>query len=246
MKKVSLFLVSIILLSSTSIWAEKVQLVTGEWEPYTSEHLEGYGFITEIISEVFKEIDMEPEYMFHPWQRCYSLVKRGKVWAAFPYSYTEKRAQEVLFSDTVGESTSKFFYYKTDHGVQYETLEDLKPYKIGGVKGYFYEEEFEQADLNVTYTSDEISALKKLAAGRVDFMPLNELVGWGLIRKHFPDNVQDFGTLATPYNVTELKLIVSKDYPTAQELLNQFNAALEHVKTMESYRTILTQYGLNN
>ncbi len=32
--------------------AESLPLATGEWSPYTSEALEGYGFITEIITEV--------------------------------------------------------------------------------------------------------------------------------------------------------------------------------------------------
>lgn len=245
MKKL-LVLFFIIFLSSTTVWAEKVPLVTGEWSPYTSENLEGYGFITEIISEVIKEMDMEPEYKFYQWKRCYSLVKRGKVWAAFPYSYTEERAQEVLFSDTVGESTTKFFYYKKTKDYTFETLEDLKPYKIAGVKGYFYEEDFNQAGLSVSYTSDETSALKRLVAGRVELMPLNELVGWALIKTEFPDEIDHFGTLPKAYSVAELKLIVSKDYPNSMELLKKFNETLKNVKTMESYNAILMKYGLKD
>ena len=106
------------------------------------------------------------------------------------------------------------------------------------------EEDFKQAGLNVSYTSDETSAFKKLAAGRVDFMPLNELVGWALIKKHFPDKVQDFGTLSKAHSIAELKLIVSKDYPNSQKLLTQFNETLKKVKTMEGYKGILTKYGL--
>lgn len=245
MKKFCTLLV-IFVLSSTHVWAEKVQLATGEWPPYTSKNLEGYGFITEIISEVFIEMGREPEYEFHQWKRCYSLVKRGKVWAGFPYSYTEERAKEVLFSDTVGESTTKFFYYKKEKDYPYQTLEDLQSYKIAGVKGYFYEEDFARAGLNVSYTSDEISALKRLVAGRVELMPLNELVGWAFIKEHFPDEADNFGTLQKAYNVSELQLIVSKDYPNSTELLNLFNEALKKVKTSERYTTILMKYGLKN
>jgi polar amino acid transport system substrate-binding protein len=176
--------------------------------------------------------------------RCYSLVVRGRVWAAFPYSYTEERTKDVLFSDTLGESTTRFFYYGQDTPYQYNTLDDLKAYTIAGVKGYFYEDAFARAGLNVSYTTDETSALKRLAAGRVDLMPLNELVGWSLIKELFPDEVDRFGTLETPYDTNELKLIVSKTYPDAQDYLQRFNAALQQVKAGEAYQQILEKYGL--
>lgn len=244
MKKI-LIIFLMMLLCSTYSHAEKILLVTGEWAPYTSQEIEGYGFITEIISETLKDMGMTPEYEFRKWKRCYSLVKRNKVWAAFPYSYTEERAKEVFYSDTVGESTTKFFFYNKGEKVfKYEDLADLKAYKISGVKGYFYEEAFEKAGLNISYTSDETSALKRLAAGRVELMPMNELVGWALIKKVFPDDVSKFGTLEKPYSVAELKLIVSQKYPDSENLLKRFNESLKKVKTGERYRIILEKYGL--
>jgi polar amino acid transport system substrate-binding protein len=242
--KLSAVLLLLVAITAPVTWAESLPLATGEWAPYSSEALEGYGFITEIVTEVFKEMSIEPRYAFQTWKRCYSLVVRGDVWAAFPYSYTEERAKEVLFSDTLGESTTRFFYYGQDTSYTYSTLDDLKPYKIACVKGYFYEEAFTQAGLNVSYTADEASALKRLAAGRVDLMPLNELVGWGLIKELFPGEVDQFGTLETPYDTSELKLIVSKIYPDAQNYLQRFNAALQQVKTGDAYQHILEKYGL--
>lgn len=233
-----------ILVNSTYCWAETIKLVTGEWPPYTTKEREGYGVITEILSEVFEEMDIEPEYEFYSWEKCYTLVKQGEVWAAFPYAYTEERAKEVLFSETIGESTTRFFYYKIPPAKTYEILEDLQPYKIVGVKGYFYKEDFQQASLNVTYLDNETQALQKLFAGEADLMPLNELVGWALIKDLFPDNVDEFGTLETPYNVHELKLIVSKDYPESNKLLKQFNKALKRFKNSKYYNAILRKYGL--
>lgn len=243
MKQIVMLLLIMFIISPIG-WAESLPLATGEWSPYASEALEGYGFITEIITEVLHEMQMEPAYTFHTWKRCYSLVVRGDVWAAFPYSYTEERAREVLFSDTIGKSTTKFFYYGAEKTYHYETLDDLKPYKIAGVKGYFYEDAFRQADLDVSYTSDETSALKRLKAERADLMPLNELVGWDLIRQLFPDEAENFATIEAPYDVNELKLIVSKTYPNAEEYLEQFNAALQQVKSGKSYQYILDKYGL--
>lgn len=239
-----MMVLGVLLMSSPCLGAETLTLATGEWTPYSSETLEGYGFITEIISETLSQMGVTPQYEFYPWARCYSLVKRGKVWAAFPYSFTEERAEEVLYSERIGESTTKFFYYDKERPYPYETLKDLRSYKIAGVKGYFYEQDFRNNKLDVSYTSDELSALKRLAAGRVDLMPMNELVGWALIRKHFPEQADKFGTLEKPYDTNELMLIVSKDFPDGETLLQQFNEALRQVKQTDAYREIFAKYGL--
>jgi len=103
MRKVFGFALVIFLISAHAS-ADTVTLVTGEWVPYTSEKMEGYGFITEIVSEVFKEMGAEAEYKFYPWRRCYHLVKSGKVWGAFPYSHTEERQRRFCFPTVWGRA----------------------------------------------------------------------------------------------------------------------------------------------
>ncbi len=242
MKRVFVFVLMIFLVSAHA--GADITLVTGEWTPYTSQKLEDYGFITEMISEVFKEMGIKPKYKFYPWRRCYHLVKSGKVWGAFPYTYTEERAKEVLFSDSVGESNTVFFYYKKKKNYTYDTLDNLKPLKLGGIVGYFYEEAFRKAGLQVDYAPDELSAINKLAAGRMELLPLNELVGWYHIREKFPGKLSDFGTVERAYSTDELKVIVSKQYPDSSNLLKQFNKHLKNVKTGDRYKAILKKYGI--
>ena len=244
MRKVFGFALVIFLISAHAS-AGTVTLVTGEWVPYTSEKMEGYGFITEIVSEVFKEMGVGTVYKFYPWRRCYHLVKSGKVWGAFPYSYTEERAKEVLFSNSVGKSKTIFFYYGDKKDYKYESLDDLKSFKIGGIVGYFYEENLKKAGLQVDYAPNELSAIRKLVAGRMELLPLNELVGRYHIRKTFPDRQGDFKTLENPYSVNELMLIVSKQYPDASALLERFNTHLKKVRTGDRYKAILKKYGIS-
>jgi len=248
MKKISVYFLLVLLLILPAVQAKELKLVTGEWAPFTSENIEGYGFITEIVSLVLKNMDINPQYEFHKWNRCYSMVKRGEVQAAFPYSYTEERAKEVLFSDVVGTSHTMFFQHKSQLSpeIKYNTLEYLKPYIVGGVKGYFYEEAFKKAGLNVSYTSDETSALKKLEAGRIDLLPLNELVGWELIKKHYPGRSNEFKTLEKSYNTNDLMLIVPKKFPGSSNFLNNFNESLRMIKIRNEYTKILIKYRLKN
>ena len=170
--------------------AKTIMLATGEYPPYASAEMPGYGFVTEIISAAIKEMGYKPEYLFYPWKRCERSVKQGKAWATFPYGFTEERANDFLFSDVILVTSSKFFYYKKHtQKIEWNTLADLKHYVIGGVLGYYYKVEFENAGLNVDYAPSETMSLKKLIHGRVALVPLDEAVGWNLIKKHFPDEL---------------------------------------------------------
>ena len=221
---------------------ETLPVATGEWAPYVTESLDNRGFLVEILNEVFNLMEVDVEYRFYPWRRCYDSVTAGKVWAAFPYSRTEKRAEEVRFSDKLSLSVTKFFVFGEPKIERYESPERLKPYRVGGVIGYFYEETFNRLGLNVDYAAREVSALEKLMMGRTDLLPLNELVGWHLIRTQFPDRMSRFGVLDNPYSVDDLYLIVSKDYPDGMALLRRFNKALSVIKDRYIYRSILERF----
>lgn len=227
----TLILISLLIFAvAFPVNAKSLIIATGEWSPFTSTSMENYGKFTERVTIICKEIGIEPEYRFYPWGRCYDSVIKGRVWAAFPYSYTKERAKKVWFSDMLSCSSTLFFHY--DHGnpsrqYHFKSMEDLKAYTLGGVRGYFYEEFFEKAGLKVDYVNKEINSLEKLKMGRIDLMPVNEQVGWNLIAIHFPEDLHKFKTLATPLSVNSLHLIISKDYPGSKKIFEQFNQALK-------------------
>ena len=213
--------------------AETIEMATGEWIPFTSASMENYGNLTELVSVVIKEMGFKTTYRFYPWPRCYDSVEKGRLWAAFPYSYTQERAKEVMYSDAISCSKTVFFYYDRESDttrVQFNRLEDLKNYKIGGVSGYFYEMAFQKAGLTVDYVNKEAYGLEKLKLGRIDFMPLNELVGRHLIINNFPNDADKFKTLPKPLSIEPLYLIVSKTYPNSKQLLDRFNTVLKRCR----------------
>ncbi len=228
--KIRILIILLLMLSFQISSAQNLELATGEWVPFTSAKLDNYGEFTKRVNIVFNEMGIEPAYHFYPWKRCYDSVIKGRVWAAFPYSYTKERSKKVWFSDILSCSKTVFFYYEQGNSQKrypFNHLEDLIPHKIGGVYGYFYEESFRDAGLKVLYSYKEINALGNLKMGRIDLMPMNDLVGWNLIKTHFPEEVNKFKTLAKPLNIVPLQLIISKEYPGAEKLLDHFNTALK-------------------
>lgn len=232
----------ILLLGSTPCWAaaEPIRIATGEWPPYTSETIENRGAATEIVTRTFDEMGVAVELVFYPWARCYESVRTGKVWGAFPYARTEERAGEVDFSDTILYSSSKLFYYdKPPKGLRFETPADLAPYRIGGVSGYYYESLLKAAGITGDFAFKPQNGFEKLMRGRTDFFIANEMVGWFIIRKYFPESAHRFGTLAEPLDRHGLRMIVSRRRPDGRRLLEAFNAALARVKDELFYRAIL-------
>lgn len=221
-----------------------VRLATSEWAPFTSSTMPGYGFYTELVSAVFKEMGLTPKYSFYPWKRCEGNTASGKIWATFPYTITSERAETFDFSEKISSSTSKFFYYGKNRGYVYNTLADLKKYKIGGISGYFYTERFAREGINVFYTPDEKSGFNMLREGRIDLLALNDMVGWHIINTNFGKEKDGFHTLEKPLSDNPLRLMVSRNYPDSKALLERFNAALATVKASDTFDAILKKHGL--
>ncbi|MBI3161324.1 MAG: transporter substrate-binding domain-containing protein [Chloroflexi bacterium] len=232
--------------SASAVEEPAVILTTGEWQPYTSETMENYGAFTEIVSAVFKEMGVPVKYVFYPWKRAEEEVKNGKAFATFPYIETEERLQEYDFSDPVFVSTGRFFYMpeRQKNPVIYETLADLQAYRVGGVLGYWYEKPFAEAGLKTDYVSSDETNIQKLYLGRVDLAASEELVGWALIQKLYPQEANRFAVAEKALNEDPLRLLVSRSYPDSAALLQKFNAALKEVEAKGIIAQILLRYGI--
>lgn len=221
-----------------------ILLATGEWAPYASQSMEDLGVFTEIVSAAFHEMGMEPRYTFYPWKRAEQMVEKGEVLAAFPYKITTERKQMFDFSDPVMLTTGQLFYLKKNfpNGITYNTYKDLAPYKIGGVIGYWYETVFKQANLNVEYVPSDTQNIHKLYRNRIQLTVSDELVGWALIKSLYPQEISLFAVAEKPLNRDELRLMISREYPFAAKLTENFNAALVRLRKKGMVSKILEKY----
>lgn len=235
--------------STNSNKSDKLVLAIGEWAPYTTENAEGYGICTEVVTEVLKTIDINFEYRFYPWERALKMVESGVDWASFPWYYTEDRADVYHYSDDIWKSSHMLFYHKTsakinNGNISYDKLEDLKLYKFGGVRGYFYEKIFSDEAYNYEMTGSLENVIQMLSNDRIDFFIEDEEVGWQAIKRILPDNVHEFDTLKKPVKEEKMYLLVSKKYPDSTEILKRFNDALWTIKANGKYQEILRRHGM--
>ena len=233
---------------------EKLVLGTWEWSPITDSKLEGYGIASEIITKAYEAEGVEVEIKFYPWKRGELLLQSNELDALFPYTKTAEREKKYLFSDSVLTVKTKFFYMKDLEGKfkkpEFNSYEELKEYSISGVLGYFYQEEFDKAGLDVEYVGTDEQNLKRLVKGRVDIIPMANYVGWYLINKNHPQDYYRFDTV--DYDLPGKKVsseeigarvMVLKDNPDADFIIQTYNRGLKKIKQNGEYRKILRKYG---
>ncbi len=224
---------------------DTLRILTGEWPPFVSESLPQYGYTAEIVSYAFLAAGLEPEFAFMPWKRCALMVEEGKELAAFPYVKNEERSQYAVFSERIAESRSVFFYMKSELGAfEYSNLENLKQYRVGGAKGFYYEAIFRGAAVEVDYSNTQESMFKKLYLGRIQLAPSDERVGWLLLRKLYPGQEHLFASTANALTENKLHVMFSKMHPKTDEAMARFNEGLRIIKENGVYNRIMARYSM--
>lgn len=226
---------------------EVLPLATGEWPPYNSSQMAGGGVHTEIVVAVVNEMGMVPQYTFHPWKRVEKLLEQGMVFGAFSYTSNPQRAARFDFTKPFAVSTTQFFYFKPNTpAINWKNWEDLKPYRLAGVLGYSYLPNMRASGATVIEVTSDAQLIPLLRAGRADFVALDSVNGWLEINKHFAAEVGQFGTLEkTLHSDSPSFVMVSRQYPDYQRLIDRFNDALDRIRRNGGYDAILMKHGLD-
>jgi len=219
---------------------ETVTVTTGEWSPLISKNLSDYGPISAVVKEAFLQNSIDVKFRFLPWKRAMREVHIGSSDASSAWRITDERKQKFLFSDSIYENENVFFYLKTKP-FNWDTLKDLKHYKLGAVLAYAYSEEFERAEKIGTFEVYRVNKEKLLVymliSGRINAFPANREVGVNLIRSEAPELFNDFAIHPKPLIKKPLSLIF-KNNAKGRRLLKKFNNGLEKLKSSGRFEEI--------
>jgi len=232
---------------SSNAFAETTLIIaTGELPPITSEQPEK-SFLTDVFQAVEKEMGVKFVFKFLSWKRCEMYVEKLKVWGAIPYVRTPEREQKYDFSEPIYKSATKFFEYSSDgkmENISFTQLSELKSYRIGGVRGYWYEKMFHDAGVELELARNNELNIRKLLTGKIDLVFLSETSGWYTIKTLFAHEHGEFFTSVTPFLVKDVCLMTSKQYPDCQELLTKFNTALKKIKGNGVFQKLADKHGI--
>jgi len=235
----------IVAFQSTAFSSDRVvKLATLNWEPYVEENLENYGFTSEIVSEVFKKAGYQVEIHFMPWARVLAEVKTGEYDAMYPAYYSEERSGIYAFSNPIAQGPL-VLYKRSYDTILYKTLMDLKPYKIGVVRGYVNTPEFDSAVyLNKKIVNSDKQNLLKLLTGRIDLAVIDKYTAKRIIKTDIPQATEKLDFLDPPLENKVLYVGFSKAVKDYQKLLKNFNQTLNDMVKKGLIDDIVKKHGL--
>ena len=159
-----------------------------------------------------------------------------------PKMKTEERIKKYLFTEPIINSKSNFFYIKgrnISEDFKWKKLEEFKKYKIGGTIGYWYLEDFKNIGLNADISNTDEDNIRKLYIGRIDFFIIDEIAGWEIIKKLYPESIEKFSTLEKEESKRGLYLMLSKKNSKSERVIRIFNEGLKKLKESGEYEEIL-------
>lgn len=225
---------------------KEVSLATLNWEPYVGEKLEHFGFTSHIITEAFKRVGYRVQYTFLPWARLLKQVEAGKFDAGCAAYYSEERAEVYAFSAPYARGPV-VLYKRKDKDIKYQSLADLKPYRIGVARGYVTTPEFDAAEyLRKEIANDNDLNMKKLLAKRVDLIAIDKFVAQHIIKTSLPEGADMLEALDPPLADNPIHLIFSRKREGHERKIRDFNRGLQALVDDGTIRNILQFHGFSN
>ncbi len=226
-------------------WSQElIRLASGEWPPYQSQQLPRHGIASQIIAESFALEEVKVTFGYFPWKRSYHLAQHG-VWdGTFLWFDLPERRDTFYISDAVVTVSYVFFHLK-GYPFEWQSIDDLKGIRIGGVLAYDYGKPFQEAEqsgaIQVIRKSSDHENLVRLANKQIHIFPCDLYAGYTLIGNHFkPEEAARFTHHETPVKVAPHHLLLSKKRNKSLQMLIRFNAGLQRLKDSGRYDELLT------
>jgi polar amino acid transport system substrate-binding protein len=215
---------------------------SGNWPPYTGEHLPEQGLAIELVSTALKRAGYNPLVRIDSLER---ILEGGKTGAydvfATPW-YTLERGQYLHFSQPYLESYIRFIKRK-DTPFEYTKFDDLEGVTIGVIKDYAYDEDFNQSPtIEKISESSLLGNLQKLMGKDIDLTLDDERVLRYQINRSMPGNRAKLEILEKPLVVRGVNIGVSRKNPDHAKIVADFDKAIAAMKQDGTYDRIVRKH----
>jgi len=220
----------------------KVVLAYVEYPPYYGQSLENGGPITEIIVQAFNQVGYEVKLKFVPWARGLEGAKRGTYDGLFTAWYREEREEWFVFSAPLPPNEIGF-YKRKGVSIKFNSFEDLKPYKIGIVRGHVNPLGFKETNLKTSVAATDIENLHLLTMSRIDLALTDKALGRYIIRTELRGKENKLEWIGPPVEVVNQYLMISKQARDFKIKLEAFNLGLKKLTESGELNKILAKHG---
>ncbi len=232
MLKYALYIVLILNLAVTVANAQKIVVVTENFEPYSyKENGQMIGLSTDVVKATLEKAGIEFQLFEYPWARAYKMALRDKNILIYSIGRNEER--ETLFK-WIGPIAPPImlglFKLKSREDIVIQSLEDAKKFVIGVMKDsgdhqFLLSQGFKNGE-NLDVVSKTELNIKKLFLKRLDLIACPE---WWLLK-----NVSKAGyspeSLEMVFLFMELDLYMAFSKHTADKIVDDASTAFKALK----------------
>jgi len=226
----------------------KIRITCDPWAPWM-EGKQGEkptgGVFIQITEALFSRINIEYGITIFPFKRCLRQMQTGERDIMLMVSKTPERETFMAFSDVV-LSDPYYLYYSSKRISSFEwgAWDDLKNLRIGVVSGFNYGNDFKAAVHAYRITLDGVTSdlqnIKKLVAGRFDFVILNKTNADALLWE-YPEFKKDVKMSGKVLHEAQYRFGFSKKSPSLS-LIPAINDTIMALKNDGTMKIILQKY----
>lgn len=218
---------------SVSNEQKTILICAGDWPPFISQELNGYGFAAQIITAAFKTQGYQVEYQFFPWSRVYHKAQKGECDATAIWMHTQDRAKQFFFSDAISNEEFVFFY-NVDQPFDWNELEDISGLRLGGGLEYSYGPELdkmiEENKVQISRMKDTEQNMLQLAHNRIDIVPEEVHIGYHKLERLPSELRAKITHHPRSFSENSNYLMFPKAKQSSKELVATFNRGLKRWK----------------
>lgn len=215
------WIVILCLFFSPALAQETLTLCSADSPPWTIQKSNSpsdiEGLAVDIMSELFSRADTPVEMVALPFKRCLENTQSGELDGCFMTIKNPEREMYAEFTDSY-LTIPTYVYYSLEKFEQFEwdSLEDLKPYRIGVQRGFKYGPAFTKAlkdvPLKIVEVSDVSEGVGMLFLDRIDLILINEF-RFDYLMQQEPVHRGKLDRAQKPVGIGHVYIAISKQSP---------------------------------
>lgn len=216
-----------------------VRLASSDYQPYYGPHAAHQGPLAELINTAFASQQVNSSIEFMTWSEALNKAQ-SPAYAGLVCGWDHpQRRQQYLFSSPLYYNELRFFAYQKIRERNLSVLATQLP-RLGLVKDYAYPDRVKQAGFAITIVDTDQALLNLLVQHKVDVILSDSATTQYWLQQQPLQTQQQIQPSQQVLARKAMHLLISKNYPNARQLLQQFERGLQLLEKNGSWAQILT------
>jgi polar amino acid transport system substrate-binding protein len=198
---------------------------------------EARGFTVDLVEAAFAAVGVTARFVPLPYARCNLETKRGNLLGCF-----NTARSGIVEADFLWHKKPMFFakvqIYSRSGAQRNLSISDLAGKRVAVTNGYEYGDVFDSSTQVIRDVSpNDLSSLRKLALGRVDYAMVYDRVGSMLLKQHAGEFVGRIGP-ASDLEKLPLYIAFSQTFPDSKRFIDLFDRGFDIISQNGRLRDI--------